>query len=333
MKLIPIYTSDHVRGSSKPGIDNFCQRPTKSATVDFQGNCFLCICESWLPVSVGNITDFDKLEQIWDNPTAKVLQQDVADKKFTYCAVELCGVDQHSIELSNLYRLNLTLDNSCNLACPTCRTSMINFTEGPEYDQRLEYANYMLELLEKFDQPMEVVMLGNGDPLASAVIRPIILNWEPKSSQTVLLFTNGLLMKKLLPKSKMLPHITNFQISIDAGTKEVYNKVRAPGNFDTLIENLNWLWVHKPKDSTVTLKFTVSAENVNDIKNFTNLCVDYGFAGDISKLVDWGTFENFQDHEVIDNTNHPLHKTAIEQLKYANEHSCINIVPSLKKIL
>ena len=41
-----------------------CNRPWKTVTIDQFTNCILCVCDGWLPEPVGQITDFEKLEDI-----------------------------------------------------------------------------------------------------------------------------------------------------------------------------------------------------------------------------------------------------------------------------
>jgi molybdenum cofactor biosynthesis enzyme MoaA len=320
------------RGQNASRINNVCERPLRTATIGSEGDCFLCICDSWLPISVGNIESFQHLEDIWVNDKAREIQKDVADKKFTHCAVEHCGITRDNI-LQPDYRINVTLDNSCNLACPTCRRDIINYTSGPVFQERFDRVNHFLKLLENFREPLTVILIGYGDPLASTIMRPVVLNWQPKDKQKVILFTNGLLMKKLLPESKILSNISEFQISVDAGSKQVYEQVRRPGKFKTLIENLDWLAENRPANSKVILKFTISAVNAGDVENFKDLCDRYGFDGEITKLDDWGTFDDFDSQEVIDNSDHQLHNIAIDQLKKVSKHKLIWLSPYFDKLL
>jgi molybdenum cofactor biosynthesis enzyme MoaA len=323
---------NYPRGKHFSTIVNFCERPLRSVTINNNGDCFLCICDAWLPISVGNIESFKTLDEIWSNPMAREIQQDIADKKYTHCAVEHCGILYQNIEQPT-YLLNVALDTSCNLACPTCRREMINFTSGSVYEERLKRVNHFLNLLENFDKPLSIILIGNGDPLASSIMRPLILNWKPAYNQKIILFTNGLLMKKLLPDSTILSNISEFQISVDAGSKEVYEQVRRPGKYETLRENLDWLAKNKPQNSKVKLKFTLSTTNAGDIENFSNMCAHYRFNGEITKLDDWGTFDDFFNQEVIDNIEHPRHELAIQQIKSVSTHSHIWLSPYFKKFL
>lgn len=330
MSIAPL--NRYTRGKSIEQINHVCQRPFRTATISNNGDCFVCICDAWLPVSVGNIESFQSLEDIWNNPIAQEIQQDVTDKKFTHCAVDHCGILNHDI-LQPTYRINVALDTSCNLSCPTCRREMINFTSGPVYEERLQRVNHFLKLLEKFHHPMTIILIGNGDPLASTIMRPVVLNWQPKHNQKVILFTNGLLMKKLLPDSSILHSVSEFHISVDAGSKEVYEQVRQPGKYEVLRENLDWLKNNLPAESQVILKFTLSADNVNDVENFSKMCEHYQFRGEITKLDDWGTFDDFDSKEVVDNVNHNLHKKAIAQIRLAKTQKQIWVSPAFDKLL
>jgi Iron-sulfur cluster-binding domain len=320
------------RGSQANAISYSCDHPKRTVNVDLTGDCFLCSCEAWLPLSVGKITDFAHLEDIWNNVTAKELQQDIADKKFTYCAVEHCGIVDKDIVLDQ-YQVSINIDESCNLACPSCRKEQINHLSGDIFEEKQRYINHFVQLINNFDKPLHLTMSGNGDPLASASMRPLVLNWVPKTNQTIKLFTNGLLMKKLLPDSTIFPNIKEYQLSVDAGSASVYEVVRRPGKFSVLQENLQWLADNRLPGTQVSLLFCVSANNANDIVNFANMCSQFGFIGGITKLDNWYTFDNFSDYDVIGNADHPLRNTALKQLRVVNKMSHISINPFLQKFL
>jgi len=329
MQYNPIIFANYPRGRDWPTpINNHCDQPFKTLNVDLNGDCYLCMCEAHLPISVGNILEFTNLKDIWLNPVAKQLQSTITNRTFDYCAVQHCGVINQSIVMPT-YHVGFNIDESCNLACPSCRRSAINHTSGAIYEQRLTQVNHFVNLIDQFEEPIRITMSGNGDPLASMIMRPLVLNWQPKPNQSIKLHTNGLLMQKLLPQAPILPHITEFHISIDAGSPDVYQKVRAPGKFDILEQNLSWLKDNRGT-ATVTLLFVVSSFNVNDIVNFANLCSRYGFRGEYTKLDNWGTFDNFNLHDVSQ-PDHPLHSVMLEQLaQVANQPNIIiqNILKS-----
>lgn len=293
-------------------VTNRCNSPSRDLVVDWHGNCFVCACEAWLPLSVGQITDFETLNEVWDSNAAQTIQHDLDRGEFTYCAVDRCGVMHHNL-VKDEYTVSINIDESCNLACPSCRPEARMIQPGSsEFETKLSQVRHLVKLLENFDKPCHIVMSGNGDPLASHVMRPLIREFAPTDKQTIRLFTNGLLMKKLLPKTLVLNNITQYFISIDAGSKAVYEQVRQPGKFEHLLENLNWLKEHNSGE--VLLKFVLQQDNYHDMDNFINLCEQYKFNGVIHRLEDWGTWKDFASQDVVGNIAHPHHKRAIDAL-------------------
>jgi MoaA/NifB/PqqE/SkfB family radical SAM enzyme len=311
---------------TKP-ITNKCKVPWLAAEIGANGQVTICKCSAWLPISVTSILDIDKLEDIWQTPTSKLIQQDVFDQKFTWCAVENCGILRTKIfDLPEPYWLGINIDSSCNLACPSCRSGMINTTSGAEFDVKSKITMHTMQLLENFDHPIRIVLTSWGDPLASLIMRPLIMNWKIKPTQFITLFTNGLLMKKLLPNSTIIHNISNLWISVDAGTKEVYENVRRPGKFDVLIENLDWAAKTSLASGNVVLKFTLSDGNAHDIVNFAQLCAKYNFRGDITNLENRQTYsDDFDNHEVFYNKKHPLHNIAMSQLEEVSHMSWVDV--------
>lgn len=295
----------------KLSIANQCNWPSRTLLIDHAGNCFVCQCEAWLPVSVGRITDFESLEAVWQSPTAQYLQQDINNKKFTHCAVDRCGII-HNNNILDEYTIYINIDPSCNLACPSCRKDSIMIADGEVYGRRLAEVHHVIALLEKFDQPTRIVMSGNGDPLASAIMRPLIKQFRPSPNQRIRLFTNGLLLEKQLADSTVLNSIDQFMLSIDAGSEPVYENVRRPGRFDVLLHNLTWL---KALDRHVSLNFVLQQANWHDLENFLQLAEQFGCYTNITRLEDWGTWTGFANQDVIGNVEHPDHLLAVQELR------------------
>lgn len=322
LKHIPIYHQssrlDQLRRNKDVGltITNHCDAPWRYLIVDWTGECFICACEVWLPISVGKIETFTNLADVWNNPTAREVQQDILDRKFSWCAIDMCGIQDHDIQYAK-HTISINIDDSCNLRCPSCRTGLKMLTEGPVFEQRRSQVMHLIDLLERFEEPCHIIMSGNGDVLASNIMRPLLHQYQPRPDHTFRLFTNGLLLKKQLTRSRILPQITQFQISIDAGSAEVYEKVRLGGRWDTLQENFDFLAdVVRDTGADVWLMFVLQSTNWRDMRNFADLCVQRGWHGNITRLVDWGTWSEFNQHDVIGNSGHPEHAAALEELAY-----------------
>lgn len=337
--MIPIYlqhTHASIPRGLAPGrkIDHVCNAPDRVLLIDWNGQCFLCHCEAWLPVSVGNIDQFQTLASVWQDPVALDTRADVAQGRFSNCAVDRCGILHNDVYFDR-YTISINIDESCNLRCPSCRTGLIMKDSGSEYEKKLSRARHIVNLLDQFHDPCHIIMSGNGDPLASAIMRPLIHELKPKPTQTFRLFTNGLLLQKQLSQSALIPNITEYFISVDAGSKTVYETVRSPGRWKVLLDNLEYL--RKIVDSTgaqVLLKFVLQAANVDDMENFVGLCERFRFDAVINRLEDWGTWVDFKNQDVIGNKDHADHDRSMLKLKdvYNKYHDRVHFNSSLRTI-
>ena len=328
----------------KNPIMHSCNMTSYHIGVDMDLNCILCGCDGWLPIPVGKIFEFNSLEDVWNSPIAKMLQDDINQKKFTWCAVEHCGVIQQDI-IKKRYSISILIDNSCNLACPSCRRELQMINSGPEFENKIKNLNHLMALIERFDHPVELNIGSGGDALASHINRHLIQNYHPKNNQLFAIATNGLLIKKLIPDSPMRDYISNFSIGVDAASAEVYEQVRRPGKWKILLENLEWLSENKGS-SQVMLTFTVQKTNFREIPAFADLCKELNFHGSVQPLNDWGTWNfkpvknpdaytiingTYLDHDVA-NPTHPEHYEFLTVLRNAREQKKnINISPYFDK--
>ena len=307
---------DRLDKTPKTGISNRCNFPHKAATIDVEGDCMICTCDGWLPISVCNVLDIQDLGQIWRNDTAKQIQQDVDAQKFTWCAVEHCGI-RKTDHILERHALSVNVDEGCNLACPSCRDRKINYTSGSKFESRLRVAKRLVTLINDFAKPLEITMSGNGDPFASIIYRPLLLEMQPKDNLDIHILTNGLMLKKIMPRVKIKESIKSIDISIDAGDKETYEKVRLGGSWSVLLDNLQY--AKDELDCAITLKFVLQKDNINSVDNFMALIDKYGFDGNIMPLEDWGSMKNFKEHDVMA-PDHPLNAKALELLNRYRNH-------------
>jgi MoaA/NifB/PqqE/SkfB family radical SAM enzyme len=317
--------------TKKSRIQFSCNFPEKVLSIDNQGNCFLCECDGWLPISVGHITDFNSIEEVWQSSLAKKIQQDINDKNFTWCSVDYCGVRDRNKQIEK-YLISINIDESCNLQCPTCRSEYINFTKGKIYEKKLKWANHIVELLKTFDKECLITMSGNGDPFASLIYRPMLMNIVSNPKHQYRIMTNGLLLKKLLKKSSIYKNIKEYSISIDAGDAKTYERVRLKGQWSVLIENLDFLKQEliNRKDITVILNFCLHKENLESLLNFVQLIKKYQWQGNIQALEHWGSHDQlkFNEQNLIDENNKDYKKT-IELLKSISTEKNIYISSKL----
>lgn len=308
-------------------LNNRCNIPFNTITIDHLGNCLICECDGWLPLPVGKVRDFATIQDVFSSPAARLIQEDVSQGKFSWCAVDHCGI-RSGDKIKDFLNLSINIDESCNLHCPSCRRNPVMISQGPEYDSKLSDVERIVSWLETYTDPVNIIMSGNGDPLASRIMRPLIKQLNPKPNQKFTIFTNGLLIKKQLCDSTVWANIENFKISIDAGSRDVYQDVRRPGNWDVLLQNLDYVR-DMGKSSKTLLNFALQKKNYQDLPGFVKLCQHYGFVGNVHQLDDWGTWGQmeseqkdrwtiqngrYRDQDVL-NKAHPEHAQCMSILK------------------
>ena len=156
----------------------YCYHPFNTITVDKFGDVYLCICQAWLPISVGKIWEFDSFEDIVSSSKALEIQSSIIDGSYRYCdhlncsiikENELSGKVEHKYHTVNW--INFAVDNSCNLTCPSCRKEFVFESEGPEFDLKIKIIDHIRKLIEQHPQYLKFTMSGDGDPFASLVYR------------------------------------------------------------------------------------------------------------------------------------------------------------------
>jgi MoaA/NifB/PqqE/SkfB family radical SAM enzyme len=209
----------------------------------------------------------------------------------------------------------------------------MNFTEGKIYENKLGWANHIVKLLERFNEPATITMSGNGDPFASLIYRPLLMSIKTNDKHSYRIMTNGLLLKKLLVKLSIYNNIQEYSISIDAGDAETYESVRLKGKWDILLENLDFLKKElNNKNKLVNLNFCLHRENLKSLLNFVELVERYQWQGTIQALEDWSTIKNF-DHQDVLNNKHELFNNAIETLKLISKNKRIFLSGKIQELI
>ena len=290
----------------------YCYHPFNTITIDGQGDVYMCICQAWLPVSVGKIWEFDSFDQLVSSARAREIQSSILDGSYRYCDNNTCSIIQEG-ELSNkidhrpdtVNWINFALDSSCNLTCPSCRKEFTFINDGPEFDRRIQIVDHMVKLIENHTHWVKFTLSGDGDPFASLIYRNLLtkLNINGRQDVEIEIVTNGILAKAHWHKmSGVHKNIVRFKISFDAGTEAVYNVTRRGGDWDKLLESSHYMANWKLKtysDMALTANFVVQQANYQDMAANVELCDSLGFDEiNFQKIVDWGTFDNFAQQAV-----------------------------------
>jgi MoaA/NifB/PqqE/SkfB family radical SAM enzyme len=231
-------------------------------------------------------------------------------------------------------------DRSCNLKCPSCRVNLIpnDDLESPEHKAKL----HLLKSIEdNFASGLKRIMVtGSGDPFYSKIYRDYLINFDitkyPKLEQLQIITNGNLLDEPLWKKMKATPYIKTIEISIDAATKETYEKkTRWNGQWDRLIENLKFLATQDHIIEEFVCSMVVSKHNYKEMFMFYELITDifkdskfkWGITLNYRQIVDWGTFpaDYLEELQVFNPTNilfrdFMTEVKKIHNLKYVNHN-------------
>lgn len=295
----------------------YCYHPFNTITIDSKGDVYMCVCQAWLPVSVGKIWEFDSFKDIVASAKAREIQASILDGTYRYCDNNTCSIIK-SNDLSgridhrpdNINWINFALDSSCNLTCPSCRKEFIFCNEGPEFDLRIKAVDHVIKLIEQHNQWIKFSLSGDGDPFASLVYRHLLSNLNVENKEVEIeIITNGILAGAHWHKLKgVWKNIIRTKISFDAGSESVYNITRRGGDWNKLLESAGDVikWKQKNYSSmTVTANFVVQQANYRDMGNYVELCDQLGFDEiNFQRIDNWGTFDNYE-HEAVWHNTHP----------------------------
>ncbi len=322
--------------------NHVCQVPFMQLDV-LRNSSHLC-CASWLHKSSGNLAEQDYRE-VWNSAAADEIRQSVLDGSFRFCNKTACphifgGTLPRKDDLMNdpwwadvitnkkgiidrfPQRINLAYDRQCNLACPSCRTSVVTTSEAEQItlDDMTKRNLYPLLTTAK-----EVYVTGSGDPFASKTFRKM-LQWisrETCPDLKVRLMTNGMLFTEA--EWARFPNLNGkiglVKVSMDGASKATHELLRRGSCWETMMQNLPFIGrlLKKGEISAFELVFIVQQENYREMGDFVDLAARVG-ANRVyfERITNWGTFTPGQyQAKAVFNDSHPEHQAFLEVMKDA----------------
>ena len=161
----------------------YCREPFVHAEINPSGRVRLC-CGAWHPKIVGNIHE-SPLEQIWINKESQKVRQSINDQSYKYCNLDICPKPFQSVPVDVDTKLpkvlKFSFDASCNLECPSCMTSKIQYVKGSkQYLESMSILNKIKDSYYKFGLKQYAVFIitGSGDPFGSDVFRNFLYDFD-----------------------------------------------------------------------------------------------------------------------------------------------------------
>ena len=287
-------------------MSEICKVPFGFIEIFPNGDVFSC-CPAYLKNGmndhIGNIFK-ESFDEIINSEKAIRIRKNILNNDYSMCKLELCKPNTDAvsyllnskycncvkdIKLKKVNIIKFSYDNDCNVNCKSCRVRINRNSKETIEELDKKAKKYFLPIIKYTDK---VCLIGSGDPLASKHTRNFIkMIIEEYPNIKFDLHTNGLLLnEKMLKELNILDKLSYVQISIPAATKDVYDSIVLNGNFDLLMENLNFISNLKKekKIEGIFLFFVVSKINLNDAKEFMNIAKKYSAEVFYWRLRDWG---------------------------------------------
>jgi sulfatase maturation enzyme AslB (radical SAM superfamily) len=329
-----------------------CRVPWNTLSVNSNGEMFICSCSSWVPVPIGNILHTTDIYDVLNSESAQLIRQEIIAGRYFYCNNQICGffekvnpthyqsvpqstdtpmeiLDLDQLLVSEIPRnLIFEFDYTCNFRCPSCRTELINNNKHHVIrsinDQIVTKIKHLV-IDQIQSEPVEITWCG-GEPFISDVYLELLEYILSTGKQNIrhIIQTNGSYLKsKSEMLKKLLPTLDELIISFDAATEETYKKIRVNGQWNQLLENVQWIQ-DMIQQNQLPLKiradFVVQLDNYKEIPDFVKLCDQLGITTiNFQKMWNWGTWptEIFEQKNIY-NPSHPQYKELIEIFKQAN---------------
>jgi len=313
-----------------------CTWPFMYTEVYDNNRQYLC-CPNLMGVNIHETGDYEK---DWFNDKAKMVRESILDGSYKFCDREQCShlhnvlkydEPNHNIitreefmerEWNKPKWVNFCFDFSCNLKCPSCRPELIN--ANPK--KILQIDEQVMNIERSYsDEVEELHITSTGDPFYSKSYREYLINFDPSkypNLQKIHLHTNGTLWNKSMWERMPNVHqyVKSAHISIDAATKETYEKVRLNGKWDVLQSNLQYLSEEVvPNFEFVILSMVVQKDNYKEMSPFVDLMK--GYFGDKARIqlfkiirFPFHTNEYWEDQNIY-NPSHPEYDEYLKEVE------------------
>lgn len=345
MKHIPINNNLVKLFPKKNFQGKICLSPYVSIEVNLKGDVRLCGCLSWMPTTVGNLFE-NTIDEILSSPLSQSIRASIASGTYEYCNEKDCGVmyrpgGLNSADLlppavaemvqdSSKYlmpnEISLAIDATCNLSCPSCRTSVIK-NNTKTIEQLVELGNKLRANLFTIptDQSIRLHTSTSGELFASPLLLSFVnsIPIDDFPNLNLCIQTNGLMAQrnwhKLGPIQSRVGKIT---VTSDAARAATYEKLRRGGTWPNIQKSLKWISDKKKENGMqLHMRMVVQHSNYQEMSEFYEQAIALG-ADEIeyARLFDWATYsaDEFQHHDVFNpaHPEYPQAQAALNQVKH-----------------
>ena len=296
----------------------YCPRPYEQFYVTSKGDVHLC-CPEWVALPAGNLFESHPIE-IWTGENARMIREGITDQSFRHCtncpllpgpAGCVRDVPPEQPDTRRIRTLTIAYDPTCNLTCPSCRTSVKGKDPLSAKIQEILLDSGIFNLVDR------VCSSGSGDPLAAPLYWELLERLPPAKYPhlKLALQTNGVLLteKTWERLGENAARIDEILVSVDACGPETYAKNRRGGDWDVLMENLAGI---KARGIPLQMSMVVQQNNFREMPGFVDLARRFGARTVyFSALENWGTYRHDDySSRAVHLRGHPEHAELLRVL-------------------
>jgi len=162
--------------------------------------------------------------------------------------------------------LEVELNQICNLRCPMCSITVPEAREKYITDKQMDWSTYEKIILEgeKYGCP-SLNPQGINEPLLDPNLEDYIKFASNHGFIDIMMNTNGTLLSEDRTRKLLDSGLTRLRFSLDAATKETYEKIRVGGKFETVMKNIEQFLKIKESEG-----YELPVVGVNMVKMKTN---------------------------------------------------------------
>ena len=294
-------------------------------------------CPNWLPIDLGDPID---IKNTWMSDLSNSVRESIIDGSYRYCIEERCpkltGLKEgktgglitkeeflkraDEFQFPVLKTVKFNFDQSCNLQCPSCRGEKINYMGSDRERTELILHNIEDELSEGLGH---IECTGSGDPFFSKTFNKWLMKFNPAmypNLKSIHLHTNGTLWNESnwYKMKNVQKFIKSAEISVDAATKETYEKVRLGGKWEDIQHNLRFIATLSNLEY-ITMSFVVQKENYKEMEMFYKMTEEIFDDTPIkwriffNRILNWGRFDDATFKTIdVGNPDHSDYKNMVE---------------------
>jgi len=250
--------------------------------VDKQYKVAINFYEQYVEKNKDDINVVSKLLQIYNFLGYKQKTIELSDKYLTNSQVredkflynlflnEQEIAQEKTILKSNPRIMLIMLTNKCNLRCPMCAT----IHQKNQWEISDEFKQYILNNLDN----LELITWQGGEVFLYKGFKDLFLKAKKNKYLKQIIITNGLLINEQWADLITQANRLDLTISIDSIEKDIYEKLRFGANFEQLLQNLECIKQCRIKNNsniTVTMRTTISDENIYTLDKIVNFAINY----------------------------------------------------------